>query len=99
MKRLYVLIYVCTAVLAGLSYWHIYPWMIDTVIMTIVVSNLTVNYIMGSMIFGGSAGWGGYEFFKNCNLIVKFGGALVFALFAALLWLLIMTTIGGYQLR
>jgi hypothetical protein len=93
-------IYGLVAVLAVISYVTTRDYMIATPINDIIVSNLTVNYVLLAMITGGVAGWlGNTKIFnkvknKGTRLMLTTGLTCV----VALLFLMVMAS-GGIKMR
>ena len=99
MKK-YTIIYGLVAALVALSYITTRDYMIATPINDIIVSNLTVNYVLLSMITGGVVGYLGHtKIFNNVKnkgtrLMLTTGLTCV----VALLFLMLMAS-GGVKMR
>ena len=98
-KRAWVYIYVVVAALAAAAYATTRSYLISTPISNIVVSNLTANYVLVACLTGGIAGWLSWSrLFKN-NALLRLVTTFACALLVSILWLTVMSTIGGYKIR
>lgn len=97
-KRL-IAVYAALAVLAGLSYWQTRDYLWSTPLGYIVVSNLTLNYVLTACIAGGLVGWLSWNrLFRRLRTAPRLALTLVAALFASGLWLVLVSA-GGYEIR
>lgn len=98
-KRVYF-IYLAAIALTIISYATMYSSLIYWPSYMVIVSNLSLNYVLVSFGLGGVSGW--YMWDKvlvKRNLILRFAGTVIGSFLVVALWLFIMTTVGGFQLR
>lgn len=100
MSKKFVVLYAVVAALAGLSYATTRKYMIATPINDIVVSNLTVNYVLTAILIGGVSGYLGnkkvFNGIKNQAIRQLYTACLSGVV--GLLFLVIMSS-GGIKMR
>jgi len=98
-RWIWIPLYVALAVLVVLSYITTREYLISTPIGYIVVSNLTLNYVLFTFLLGGVAGWMSWtKLFAKKTAMVRMVLTLVTTFLVAMAWLVI-AQIGGYQVR
>ncbi len=98
-SKLGIGIYVIIAVLTILAYISVRQELMYVKLGWIVISNLTVNYVVGSFITGGLAGWWVYDrLLKRAKMPIRLIGTVFFVLIVAVAWMILMA-MGGYEIR
>jgi uncharacterized membrane protein len=96
----FVVIYSSLAVLTAISYVWLRSYLILTPAGDVIVSNLTLNYVIVACLAGGLTGWLSWNrLFAKRGYVLRFTCTLVCTFIMAGLWLALMSASGGYQLR
>ena len=99
MSKKYVAIYVLLAAATVIAYITTRSYLISTPLGYIVISNLTLNYVLLAIMVGGFSGWISWtRLFRKWQPVLRLALTLLTTVFTSGLWLIIVS-IGGYQLR
>ena len=99
MTRRAYLIYAMAAMMTVVSYTTMRSYLIRWPNYAVVISNLTLAYVLLSFISGGAAGWYLWNStFRRRSPLVRFAGTTVGAFLAAVVWL-VLVSLGGYHIR
>ena len=99
MNKKYVAIYLLLSVATIASYVTTRSYLISTPLGYIVISNLTLNYVLLAVVVGGFSGWISWtRLFRKWQPILRVALTLLTTVFTSGLWLMVVS-IGGYQLR
>ncbi len=91
--------YVLTGALVLFTYLMTRDYMIGTPPGKVVVSNLTVNYVLMACLTGGFSGWYCYNrLLRKQSVFLRMIGTALLEFVVAILWLSVMS-MGGYQVR
>ena len=99
LSRWWIGIYGALGLACGLAYYTTRDYLIATPINDIVVSNLTVNYLLISVIVGGVTGWLSWmKLTLSMPLVLRATLTITLTLFVSLVLMLILAA-GGYDLK
>lgn len=98
-KRAYG-IYFLAAILTAFSYITMYHYIIELPHTWIVVSNLTLNYVLVAFGSGGVAGWYLWsKLLRKSHYLLRVICTSLGSGIISIIWLVVMTTFGGYHMR
>ncbi len=99
MTKRAIAIYTLAATLFVFSYLTMRGFLILLPYDLVIISNLTLNYILLAFISGGLAGWYLWNrAFRRHNYVIRFVGTVFGSLLASGLWIVIMSA-GGMHMR
>lgn len=99
MSKKYVALYTALAAFTVLAYITTRSYLISTPLGYVIVSNLTLNYVLFTFLLGGVAGWLSWtKLFKKWPALLRTALTLLVTLFTSGLWLVIIS-LGGYKIR
>ena len=99
MTRRFMLIYVGVMILFAISYITVRDTMIYSLPPRIVISNVTLNYVLVACLAGGLTGWISWtKLFAKHSKGVRVLLTFIVALVAAGIWLVLMAA-GGYDIK
>ena len=95
----WITVYTALTALVVLAYVTTREYLISTPLGYVIVSNLTLNYVLFTFLLGGVAGWLAWtRLFKRWGTFYRVALTMLACLFVAGLWL-VVAQMGGYKLR